>query len=156
VSAVADGTVSRRYWDNSGGGNTIWIRHARGYETGYLHLRGFASGIVAGARVRQGQVIGYVGSTGASTGPHLDYRIHLNGRAINPLRIPQEPGVPINRDNRETFAVVRDKVMGELAGTLPASEWLVQFDSIAIPATPPVPVNPSPVDTTKNVIDGVR
>jgi murein DD-endopeptidase MepM/ murein hydrolase activator NlpD len=153
---VADGVVTRRYWDSKGGGNTLWIKHARGYETGYLHLRGFASGVTAGSRVSQGQVIAYVGSTGASTGPHLDYRIRVNGRPIDPLKIPQEPGVPIKEGNRELFAVVRDKVMGELAGTLPEAERLVQFDSIVIPDTPVVPVNPSPVDTTKHIIDGAR
>ncbi len=156
VRSVADGVVTRRYWDSKGGGNTLWIKHARGYETGYLHLRGFAPGIAVGSRVGQGQLIGYVGSTGASTGPHLDYRIRVNGKPIDPLKIPQEPGIPIKDGNRELFAVVRDKVMGELAGTLPEAERLVRFDSIVIPSTPVAPVNPSPVDTTKNIIDGVR
>ncbi|MDR2890888.1 MAG: peptidoglycan DD-metalloendopeptidase family protein [Alistipes sp.] len=156
VRAVADGTVSRRYWDSKGGGNTVWLKHARGYETGYLHLRGFGPGIAAGTRVSQGQVIGYVGSTGASTGPHLDYRIRVNGKPMDPLKIPQEPGIPIKDGNKEAFAVVRDKIMGELAGTLPEGERLMSLDSIVIPQTPLAPVNPSPVDTTKNFIDGVR
>ncbi len=152
VHSVADGIVTSRGWAG-GGGNTIWIKHARGYETGYLHLRGFASGISTGSRVKQGQIIGYVGSTGTSTGPHLDYRVRVNGKPIDPLKIPQEPGEPIRKQDRETFAVVRDKVMGELAGTLPESEWLTQLDSIAMPAVAPAPVNPSPVDTTRNIID---
>jgi murein DD-endopeptidase MepM/ murein hydrolase activator NlpD len=156
VRAVADGTVTRRYWDSKGGGNTLWIRHARGYETGYLHLRGFGDGISVGSHVSQGQTIGYVGSTGASTGPHLDYRIRVNGKPIDPLKIPQEPGIPIKEGNREKFAVVRDKVLGELAGTLPEADRLVQFDSITIPAIPLAPVNPSPVDTTRNIIDSPR
>ncbi len=155
VHAVADGVVTSRGWAG-GGGNTIWIKHARGYETGYLHLRGFASGISTGSRVKQGQTIGYVGSTGTSTGPHLDYRVRVNGKPIDPLKIPQEPGEPIRKGDRDAFAVVRDKVMGELAGTLPPEEWLVQLDSIVMPAVQPAPVNPSPVDTTANFIDGRR
>lgn len=153
VSAVADGVVTRRYWDSKGGGNTVWLKHARGYETGYLHLSKFGN-ISVGSRVGQGQIIGYVGSTGASTGPHLDYRIRVNGKPVDPLKIPQEPGVPIKEANREKFAVVRDKVMGELAGTLPEEERLVRLDSIVIPDKELAPVNPSPVDTTKNIIDG--
>ncbi|MDR2912406.1 MAG: peptidoglycan DD-metalloendopeptidase family protein [Alistipes sp.] len=154
VSAVADGVVTRRFWDSRGGGNALFIKHARGYVTRYLHLRGFASGIAVGTRVSQGQVVGYVGSTGASTGPHLDYQISLNGKPINPLGIPQEPGVPIKEGNRKAFAVVRAKVMGELDGTLLVNDRLTRLDSIVIPDVPLAPVNPAPVDTTKNVIDG--
>ncbi len=150
--AVADGTVTRRGWLGDGG-NTVWIKHARGYETRYLHLSRYGN-ISVGSRVSQGQVIGYVGSTGGSTGPHLHYEIRLNGKPLNPNSIPQEPGEPIKEANRPEFSVVRAKVMGELAGTLPESERLVQLDSIVIPATPLDPVNPSPVDTTKNFIDG--
>jgi murein DD-endopeptidase MepM/ murein hydrolase activator NlpD len=155
VHAVADGVVTSRGWAG-GGGNTVWIKHARGYQTGYLHLRAFAKGLAVGSRVRQGQLIGYVGSTGSSTGPHLDYRVKLNGKPLDPLKIPQEPGEPIRTQDRGAFAVVRDKVMGELAGTLPEAEWLTQLDSIAIPAVAPAPVNPSPADTTANLIDGKR
>jgi murein DD-endopeptidase MepM/ murein hydrolase activator NlpD len=155
VHAVADGVVTSRGWAG-GGGNTVWIKHARGYQTGYLHLRAFAKGLVVGSRVRQGQLIGYVGSTGSSTGPHLDYRVKLNGKPLDPLKIPQEPGEPIRSQDREAFAVVRDKVMGELAGTLPEAERLTQLDSVVIPAVAPTPVNPSPADTTANLIDGKR
>ncbi len=156
VRAVADGTVTRRYWE-PGGGNTVWIRHARGYETGYLHLSRFGAGIAVGTRVSQGQTIGYVGSTGQSTGPHLDYRIRVNGKPIDPLKIPQEPGLPIKEANRDEFAVVRAKVMGELAGILPVSERLMRLDSIVVPAGVALdPVNPSAVDTTLNVIDRGR
>jgi murein DD-endopeptidase MepM/ murein hydrolase activator NlpD len=155
VHAVADGVVTKRGWAG-GGGNTVWIKHARGYQTGYLHLRAYAKGLSVGSRVRQGELIGYVGSTGSSTGPHLDYRVKLNGKPIDPLKIPQEPGEPIRKQDREAFAVVRDKVMGELNGTLPEAEWLTQLDSIAIPAVAPAPINPSPADTTANLIDGKR
>lgn len=145
VMAVADGVVTSRGW-GGGGGNTVWIKHTRGYETGYMHLSKFAGGMSVGTRVKQGQLIGYVGSTGTSTGPHLDYRIRVNGKPVDPLRIPQEPGEPIKNDSRDVFAVVRDKVMGELAGTLPAEEYLVQLDSIVMPKVSPVSVNPAYVD----------
>ncbi|MDR0907532.1 MAG: M23 family metallopeptidase [Rikenellaceae bacterium] len=155
VQAVADGVVTSRGWAG-GGGNTVWIKHARGYQTGYLHLRAFAKGLSVGSRVKQGQLIGYVGSTGSSTGPHLDYRVKLNGKPLDPLKIPQEPGEPVRKQDREEFGVVRDKVMGELAGTLPEGEWLRQLDSVVIPALAPAPVNPVPADTTANLIDGKR
>jgi murein DD-endopeptidase MepM/ murein hydrolase activator NlpD len=156
VHVVANGTVTGRGW-MSGGGNSVIVRHARGYETRYLHLSRYAAGISVGSRVSQGQTIGYVGSTGQSTGPHLHYEIRINGKAINPLKIPQEPGEPIKKDDRDAFSVVRAKVMGELAGTLPPEERLVQLDSIIVPVGAPLdPVNPSPVDTTRNVIDGQR
>ena len=77
VHAVADGTVIFKGW-GGGGGNTLKIKHNNGFMTGYLHLSGYAKGIRQGSRVSQGQLIGYVGSTGASTGPHLDLSlIHI-------------------------------------------------------------------------------
>ena len=90
VHAVADGVVTFKGW-GGGGGNTLKIKHAGGLMTGYLHLSGYAKGIAQGTRVSQGQLIGYVGSTGASTGPHLDYRVWKNGTPIDPLKIPSEP-----------------------------------------------------------------
>ena len=96
VVAVGDGTVIFKGWDSKGGGNVIKIKHNNTYETNYLHLRGFAKGIATGKRVSQGQVIGYVGSTGVSTGPHLDYRIKRNGTPIDPLKMVAEPAEPIS------------------------------------------------------------
>ena len=116
VHSVADGTVTFRGWDKGGGGNTIKIKHAGGMETGYLHLKSFAKGISVGTRVSQGQLIGYVGSTGASTGPHLDFRIKKNGTPIDPLKLPQEPAEPISAANMSTFEAVRDRVIAELDG----------------------------------------
>ena len=84
VHAVADGVVTFKGW-NGGGGNTIKIKHAGGYVTGYMHLRGYAKGISVGTRVSQGQLIGYVGSTGISTGPHLHFGISYAGSYVNPL-----------------------------------------------------------------------
>ena len=115
VHSVADGTVIFAGW-GGGGGNTIKIKHAGGLQTGYLHLKGFAKGIKVGTKVSQGQLIGYVGSTGTSTGPHLDYRIWKNGTPIDPLKVTQEPAEPIAVAHKERFEAIRDRVMAELAG----------------------------------------
>jgi murein DD-endopeptidase MepM/ murein hydrolase activator NlpD len=83
IFAAGDGVVERANRFSSFG-NYIKIRHNNNYHTAYAHLHGFAKGVRAGTRVKQGQVIGYIGSTGRSTGPHLHYEIHKNGRAVNP------------------------------------------------------------------------
>lgn len=100
VHALGDGTVAAAYWDKHGGGNTIKITHPNRYQTGYLHLKGFAKGIKPGVRVEQGQVIGYVGSTGASTGPHLDFRVWKNGTPIDPLKMESPSAEPLKAANR--------------------------------------------------------
>lgn len=87
VYSVGDGVVVARAWDSKGGGNYIKIKHNGTYTTEYMHLRGFAKGLTVGKSVSQGELIGYVGSTGISTGPHLDYRVFKDGKAINPLRM---------------------------------------------------------------------
>ena len=136
VRAVADGVVTFRGW-GGGGGNTLKIKHAGNLVTGYLHLRGFAKGIAVGTRVQQGQLIGYVGSTGTSTGPHLDYRIWKNGTPINPLKVPQEPTEPINEQNRAKFEFVRDRIIAELEGDVKPEEMITQVDSILLPEAIP-------------------
>lgn len=98
VHALGDGVVQSAGWTNTGGGNTIKIKHNSVYTTGYLHLKGFAKGIKAGVRVSQGQLIGYVGSTGTSTGPHLDFRVWKNGTPIDPLRMESPSAEPIPSD----------------------------------------------------------
>ncbi|MBR2326380.1 MAG: peptidoglycan DD-metalloendopeptidase family protein [Alistipes sp.] len=115
VRAVADGVVTKKSYDKAAG-NTLKIKHPGNLQSGYLHLRGFAKGIKVGARVEQGQVIGYVGSTGRSTGPHLDFRIWKGGKPINPLNIPQKPSEPISKENREKFESIRNRVIAELEG----------------------------------------
>ena len=134
VRAVADGVVVFKGW-NGGGGNTLKIKHANNMMTGYLHLSGFAKGIVKGKRVSQGEVIGYVGSTGTSTGPHLDYRVWKGGTPINPLNIPQEPAVPISKENREAFEYVRNCIVAELNGEEGDYERITQLDSVKLPQT---------------------
>ncbi len=115
VQAIGDGVIIARAYA-SGNGNYIKIRHSRGYQSGYLHLQGFAKGITVGSRVEQGQVIGYVGSTGISTGPHLDFRIWLNGTAINPLTLAQEKGEDMEDKYLPDFMAVRDRMIAELDG----------------------------------------
>lgn len=109
VRAIGDGVVllAERAAQS---GNWIKIRHNGVYETGYLHLLKFAEGIRKGALVKQGQVIGYVGSTGLSTGPHLDFRVWKNGQPVNPLNLDAPPVDPVKPENMERF----NKVKGEL------------------------------------------
>lgn len=91
IYAAGHGTVQRASW-NGGYGNYIRIKHASGYETAYAHLSRYASGLRSGKRVRQGDVIGYVGSTGASTGPHLHYEVWVNGKAVNAMSLKLPTG----------------------------------------------------------------
>ena len=85
------------------GGNTVRIRHAQNYRTAYLHLSKYAKGIKAGSHVSQGQVIGYVGSTGRSTGPHLDFRIWHNNVPQNPLKMISPPAEPLSKEKMPAF-----------------------------------------------------
>ncbi len=114
VRATSGGVVSFAGW-NKGGGKTIKIRHANGYLTAYLHLSGYA--VRSGKRVQQGDVIGYVGSTGLSTGPHLDYRVQRNGRWIDPLSLPNVPADPIAEEDLERFLNHRDGLREHLGGS---------------------------------------
>ena len=127
VHSVADGTVIFAGW-GGGGGNTLKIKHAGNLQTGYLHLKSFAKGIKVGTKVSQGQLIGYVGSTGTSTGPHLDYRIWKNGTPIDPLKVPQEPAEPIADAHKARFEAVRDRVVAELEGKTPEGGVITEED----------------------------
>jgi murein DD-endopeptidase MepM/ murein hydrolase activator NlpD len=102
VHVTADGTVTLA-GRNGGGGNMVTVRHTNGYETNYLHLSRYGKGVRRGTRVSQGQVIGYVGSTGLSTGPHLDYRVTLHGKWINPLAISSPAVKPLSEDRLQRF-----------------------------------------------------
>ena len=98
VMSIGDGTVISKGW-GGGGGNTVKIRHNSVYTTAYLHLSRYAAGLKQGDRVRQGQVIGYVGATGTATGPHLDFRVWKNGTPINPLKMESPSAEPIKAEN---------------------------------------------------------
>ena len=129
VRAVADGVVTKKSYDKAAG-NMLKIKHPGNLSSGYLHLRGFAKGIKVGARVSQGQVIGYVGNTGRSTGPHLDFRLWKGSTPINPLKVPQKPSEPISKENFEKFERVRFRVMAELNGEVPDSMKVTNLENI--------------------------
>lgn len=103
VQTIGDGTVIEKGWDNKGGGNYMKIKHNSTYTTTYMHLKGFAKGISKGSKVKQGQVIGYVGSTGASTGPHLDFRLQKNGTYIDPLKFKSPSADPVKKEDIERY-----------------------------------------------------
>lgn len=116
VYAVGSGKVIAKAYQAGGGGNYVKIRHNSTYVTTYMHLSRFAKGLKVGDAVKQKQVIGYVGSTGISTGPHLDFRVHENGKPINPLTIKSQPKKPISEANKPAFNAVCDSLVGRLKG----------------------------------------
>jgi len=107
VMAVGDGVVRFAGWDTRGFGNFVSIHHNDTYTTEYAHLSKFGSGITVGAHVKQGQIIGYVGSTGHSTGPHLHYQIKKDGTLVNPLEIELPPGDPVPDEKIGEFDQLR-------------------------------------------------
>ncbi len=115
VATVAGGVVTLAGW-TGGGGRTVRVRHASGYESEYLHLSSIAGGIRPGVRVVQGELVGRVGATGLATGPHLHYGLRRNGIYVNPVREHQNmpPGVPVAAADRAQFADERDRRLREL------------------------------------------
>lgn len=109
VVSIGDGTVIGKGYQG-GSGNFVKIRHNAVYTTMYLHLSRFGKGVSTGSRVQQGEVIGYVGSTGLSTGPHLDFRVFMNGTPIDPLKIDAPPGDPVKTDYKQDFIHTRDSL----------------------------------------------
>ena len=109
IMASGSGTVTRARWCG-GGGNCVKIKHNSTYETIYAHMKNFAKGIREGKKVRQGQIIGYVGSTGMSTGPHLHYEVIVNGKKVNSQRLKLPSGKTLKGENREKFELERIKV----------------------------------------------
>jgi murein DD-endopeptidase MepM/ murein hydrolase activator NlpD len=113
VVATARGTVVGAGWEG-GWGNMIRLRHDNGYTTHYGHLSAYAKGIRSGVSISQGQLIGYVGSTGWSTGPHLDYGMMLNGSPVNPLKLDLPKGAPLGADKMEAFENLKNDFAGLL------------------------------------------
>ena len=109
IMASGSGVVTRARWCG-GGGNCVKIKHNSTYETIYAHMKNFARGIKEGVRVKQGQIIGYVGSTGKSTGPHLHYEVIENGKKINSQKLKLPSGKTLKGKNRELFEVARIKL----------------------------------------------
>ncbi len=118
VVAVGDGLVTKAAY-SGGAGNMVKVKHNSNYETAYLHLWKYGAGIKKGVRVKQGQVIGYVGSTGLSTGPHLDFRFYKNGKAVDPLKIDPPSANPIKEEEKQNFNKV-------------SSYWSEKLDNIII------------------------
>ncbi|MFW6199502.1 MAG: M23 family metallopeptidase [Gemmatimonadota bacterium] len=126
VMATGDGVVIHAGPDG-GYGNMVEIRHPNGFRTRYAHLQGFADGIRSGTRVRQGQEIAYVGSTGLATGPHLHYELRRNGEARDPLAIELPPGDPVPEDRWEEWTshldsvrALMDRIPGDARGSEPS------------------------------------
>lgn len=109
IIAAGNGTVETAGWE-SGYGKQTTIRHANGYVTSYSHQSNIASNIVPGAKVRQGQVIGFVGSTGLSTGPHLHYEIAVNGTKVDPMRIRLPKGLELKGKELAAFSAERERL----------------------------------------------
>ena len=107
VHAIGDGTILKAHY-SGGAGNYVKIKHNSIYTTGYMHLSRYGKGIKPGKFVKQGEIIGYVGSTGLSTGPHLDFRVWKNGQNINPLKLDAPPVEPIHADKMEFFNKIKD------------------------------------------------
>ena len=114
VKSIGDGVIIERAFQRNGAGNYLKVKHNSTYTTTYMHLSKFGNGIQKGTRVKQGQVIGYVGSTGLSTGPHLDFRVHKNNTPINPLTMEAPPSLPIKPDLIDSFILVQNQVMTQL------------------------------------------
>ena len=113
ILAAGNGTVLKAGWD-SGYGRRIEVQHANGYVTTYNHMSGFGRGVAPGTRVRQGQIIGYVGSTGLSTGAHLHYEVVVNGSFVDPMKIRVPRGRELDGRALAEFARQRDQVTGLL------------------------------------------
>ncbi|HET6540969.1 MAG TPA: peptidoglycan DD-metalloendopeptidase family protein [Chryseolinea sp.] len=126
IRAVGDGLVEEAQY-KSNNGNYVKIRHNGTYTTQYLHMSGIASGVRAGTRVRQGQTIGYVGSTGLATGAHLCYRFWRNGVQVDALKVELPPSQPVKKEYLESF----ENVKTELTKKLEVIPFPIQADPIA-------------------------
>ena len=114
IMASGSGTITRARWCG-GGGNCVKIKHNSTYETIYAHMKAFAKGIREGKKVKQGQIIGYVGSTGMSTGPHLHYEVLVNGKKVNSQKLKLPSGKTLKGDARKEFELKRIKIDLRLA-----------------------------------------
>ena len=108
IMASGSGTIASAQWCG-GGGNCVKIKHNSTYETVYAHMKNFAKGIKKGKKIRQGEIIGYVGSTGMSTGPHLHYEVRLNGKSVNSQKLKLPSGKVLKGEERQEFEIERIK-----------------------------------------------
>jgi murein DD-endopeptidase MepM/ murein hydrolase activator NlpD len=113
VSTIGDGTVIYVGWEN-GYGNYIKIRHPNNYVSDYGHLSRFAKGLIKGQKVKQGEIIGYVGSTGLSTGPHLDFSINKNGKKVDFLKLKLPAAFSVDPQYSAQFNEAKNKLLSDL------------------------------------------
>ena len=148
VKAVGEGVVTQRGWAG-GYGNQIIVKHSASLESMYAHLSGYARGLATGQRVRQGQVIGFVGSTGLATGPHLDFRLRQSGKFIDPTKAINPRGEPVPKRAMAEFEKTVALELAYLKGEKNLSEYAV--DSV-VPDAPvaPVAAPEKPVDKVKS------
>jgi len=128
VSAIADGTVLMARW-NGGYGNFVQIRHSGGLVSCYGHLSRYGAGVKAGRGVRQGQTVGYVGTTGLSTGPHLHFEVRQGGKPVNPLKVIPPRAEPVAKKNMPEFNALKASYLADLAR--PAGPVVAAADSVA-------------------------
>jgi len=117
VYTIGEGVVIEKGYQKRGGGRYLKIKHNSVYTSVYMHFKGYAKGIAEGKRVKQGELIGYVGSSGLATGPHLDFRIYKNGSAVNPLKVKSPPAKPVKDEYRPVYDSLK-------------ADWIRQLDSI--------------------------
>lgn len=131
VKTIGDGVVIEKAFQRGGAGNYLKVRHNSTYTTTYMHLSRFAKGIQKGKSVKQGDVIGYVGSTGLSTGPHLDFRVHKNNQPINPLTMEAPPSLPVKPDLLDSFRLVHERVLQEMDSLRLSESFLAEKRAIS-------------------------
>lgn len=139
IYTVGDGTVIEKGY-TSGNGNYVKIKHNATYTTQYLHMSRFANGLKKGDRVKQGQVIGYVGSTGLATGPHLCYRFWKNGKQVDPFKEKIPPAFPVKESMLDSYRLMAGKQMRILesipeeidSNTEKVHEYIVMLDSLGL------------------------
>ena len=113
VLSIGDGIVIKKGYQKSGGGRYVKIKHNSVYTTVYMHFSKFGKGITTGTRVTQGQVICYVGRSWLATGPHLDFRVYKNGKAIDPLKLKSPPVSPIKEEFLDNYMEYIEKIKEE-------------------------------------------
>lgn len=151
IYAAGNGKLVK-YGPNGTYGNFAKIEHANGYQTAYAHMSRFAKGVSNGSMVRQGQVIGYVGTTGRSTGPHLHYEVYINGTAVNAMSLKLPTGRTLTGAQLEAFKIEKTRIEGLRDAEL--SEQLVASNTQA-PAGPTLVSAPAPASATLETRDGV-
>ncbi len=114
VYALGDGRIVAKGYQKRGGGNYLKIKHNSVYTTSYMHMRGYAKGMAKGVRVKQGQLIGFVGHTGLATGPHLDFRVYKQGHPVDPLKVKAPPVEPVKPENSASFKEFIQPLKAEL------------------------------------------